>query len=264
VHPSSVHYSQHSQVVPQTGVRHNQPTPWWVWVFGGVAAVSLGIAAALWYAGRGDSDPPPVTATPAPVPPPKPAIAQIDPPPPAPAALVELRFDSLPAGGVYADGRSAELCKTPCTFDVDPRDGGDKRKFVVKSAGYKDAMVDVDLAAAQREFHITLEREVVDRPTERFEPTDVPGKKDTRRVIRSTKKGNAKDDKVDKSAKDDKIDKPDKSADKKPVDDHLMKPDDDKPTGEKRPDKKPPDKKPGSDTIDPSETLDPFRRPKPQ
>ena len=28
--------------------------------------------------------------------------------------LVELRFDSLPSGGVYADGHSAELCQTPC------------------------------------------------------------------------------------------------------------------------------------------------------
>jgi hypothetical protein len=260
-----VHYSHYSQVAPPP-TRQSRPTPWWVWVFGGVAAVSLGIAAALWYAGRGDSEPTRVTAQPTPTPPPpKPATAQpIEPPPAAPAALVELRFDSLPAGGVYADGRSAELCKTPCAFDVDPKDGGDKRKFVVKSAGYKDAMVDVDLAAAQREFHITLEREVADKPTERFEPADVPGKKDPRRVIRSTKKGNAKDDKVDKSAKDDKVDKPEKPVDKKPFDDHPIKPEDDKSAGEKRPDKKPPDKKPGSDTIDPSETLDPFRRPKPQ
>src|SRR5262249_24733900 len=53
VHPSSVHYSQYSQVPPPEA-RHTQPTPWWVWVFGGIAAVSLGIAAALWYAGRGD------------------------------------------------------------------------------------------------------------------------------------------------------------------------------------------------------------------
>src|SRR5439155_25076947 len=88
-------------------------TPWWVWFVGGAVAVGLGIGAAVWYAGR--SDPAPQVA---------PAAAPQQPvvtPEPLPARpkLVELKFDSLPSGGVYEDGHSAELCRTPCTFNVD-------------------------------------------------------------------------------------------------------------------------------------------------
>ena len=52
-----------------------------------------------------------------------PAAAPVVAPAVAPAApqLVAVRFDSLPSGGVYADGRSAELCKTPCAFNIAPR-----------------------------------------------------------------------------------------------------------------------------------------------
>src|SRR6185503_2957856 len=75
---------------------------------------------------------------------------------------VELRFDSLPSGGVYADGHSAELCRTPCSFDVDPADGGPKRTYVVRSDGYADKSIDVDLASSERVFHVTLERVVAE------------------------------------------------------------------------------------------------------
>ena len=38
----------------------------------------------------------------------------------------------LPSAGVYEAGRSAELCRTPCSFDIDP--GTDaKRTYVVRA-----------------------------------------------------------------------------------------------------------------------------------
>ena len=55
---------------------------------------------------------------------------------------------------MYADGRSAELCQTPCNFNVDLADGGptDSRTFVVRADGYEDMPVVVDFAARKREF----------------------------------------------------------------------------------------------------------------
>jgi serine/threonine protein kinase len=80
--------------------------------------------------------------------------------PPAPRpALIEVRFDSTPSGSVFADGQPAELCRTPCAFDIDPADGGstEPRVFVVRRAGYIDRAVTVDLAGTQREFQVTLQ-----------------------------------------------------------------------------------------------------------
>ena len=134
-------------------------TPWWVWFVGGAFAVGLGIAAAVWYANRGNDAVEPVASPPAPT-----APVQATPIAPAvdPAArYVQLRFDSLPSGGVYAEGQSAELCRTPCETKLDLKDGGStqRRTFVVKSSGYVDGRIEVDLTAADREFRITLERE---------------------------------------------------------------------------------------------------------
>ena len=73
------------------------------------------------------------------------------------AQQIELRFDSLPSAGVYAEGHSAELCRTPCAFNVDLADGGstEHRNFVVRSEGYLDKTIEIDLTGAQREFHVT-------------------------------------------------------------------------------------------------------------
>jgi serine/threonine protein kinase len=253
MHPSQVYllnsqYNPHytSHVVPPAS------TPWWVWFVGGAVAVGLGVGAALWYAGRSESTP----------------VAQADPTPqpvitgqpiePAgsaePAAKpFELRFDSLPSGGVFADGRATELCRTPCAFNVDLADGGpaDKRTFYVKSDGYKDHVVTVDLTGTQREFRVTLERE----PTIVAEPTPIPQEdpavdpkvKVGKRVV--TKK------KTDVKPPPEKVPDPppEKPVEvKKPVDDLID------PTDGRKVEKKVP-KKGG---IDATETIDPFRRKK--
>ncbi len=145
----------HYTLLPETGVAQAQPpaTPWWLWFVGGAVAVGIGIAGALWLSGR--NEPAPVA---------QPTAAPIEQEsaqgPAAPARLIELKFDSLPAGGVYAEGRSAELCKTPCSFNVDLRDGGptDKRTFVVRAEGYEDKRVVVDFKVSQRDFSVSLTR----------------------------------------------------------------------------------------------------------
>ena len=151
------------------------------------------------------------------------------------AQSIELRFDSLPSGGVYADGHSAELCRTPCAFNIDPKDGGGtQRTFVVRSDGYRDKPVVVDLTAADHAFHVTLEH--VDATTTVEPATDAkPGKKP--RVPGQTKQ------------------KPPKLGDKKPAD--VVTPDI---TTAKPNDvtiKSAP--KPADPKIDPADTLDPFR-----
>ena len=223
-------------------------TPWWVWFVGGAVAVGLGIGAAVWYAGRAEVGPV-AAAQPRPVLP-QPTVTQVD-PPPRPQQL-EVRFDSLPSGGVYADGQSAELCRTPCSFNIDLKDGGpaDHRTYVVRSEGYKDLSVVVDLESSKRDFKVTLEQResVAVRPA--VEPSDTA----ERPSVHS--KSNHKLDK--KATTPDKT--PDKTPDEASPDPHpdpdqLLDPTDGKPIKhvEKKPDKK-------QGTIDPTDTLDPFKR----
>ena len=160
----------------------------WPWLAAGASAVAVGIAAAVWYANRADANapvpaqPPPAVATQpttptAPVPAPTTATPPATPPVVASVPLVELRFDSIPSGGVFAAGHTAELCRTPCAFNVDLRDGESqtKRTFVVRSDGYVDGTVDVDLTAAQREFRVRLDRIAPHRgrPTAKHSPEPV-------------------------------------------------------------------------------------------
>ena len=158
-----VYSSHHSQLPPPR-------TALWPWIAGGAIAVGLGIAGAVWYSSRG----PQVTPVS-----PNPSVVTMKtepilvPEPPPTPATIELRFDSLPSGGVYADGHSAELCRTPCSFNVDPADGGAKRTFVVRSAGYLDKPVDVDLGSTQHDFHVTLEH-VAETPGGTAKPSAKP------------------------------------------------------------------------------------------
>jgi serine/threonine protein kinase len=150
-------YNSHHSQLPQTRAGL------WPWIAGGAIAVGLGIAGAIWYSSSGPTVTPVVTPTATPI------VMKAEPiavpnQTVAPKSTVELRFDSLPSGGVYADGHAAELCHTPCSFDVDPTDGGAKRTFFVRSPGYIDTQVDVDLASAEHEFHVTLEREPETKP----------------------------------------------------------------------------------------------------
>jgi serine/threonine-protein kinase len=183
-----------AQVMQSTSVvgapLQKSPTTW-VWVAGGAVAVGVGIAMAVWFAGKADA---PAESTDeflatapaaAPTPTAQPAVA-IEPPPPvqAPVQQIELRFDSLPSAGVYAAGRSSELCRTPCVFNVDLADGEptDKRMFVVRAEGYRDAQVEVDLTGDQRAFRVTLEqlvptsRPVASKPEKSRKKPSVPTK----------------------------------------------------------------------------------------
>jgi eukaryotic-like serine/threonine-protein kinase len=180
-------------------------TPWWLWAAGSAVAVTLGIGAAVWYAGRAtpslDPRPAPSIAATAPVRvPPLPASGTADtaPPRPAPAAvlppqLVEVRFDSLPSGGVFADGHPAELCRTPCAFNIDLSDGGsaDHRGFVVRRDGYTDAPITVDLTTTKREYRVVLQQAAAPAvtATDRTDRTDArPDKRSGKHAPRTSRK----------------------------------------------------------------------------
>ena len=264
LHPSSGHYLQYSQYSGVVGLPPAPPvapTPWWVWFAGGAVAVGIGIGAAVWYAGRGEptseAKPTQPIAQPEPVKS-EPTVTPAKPEPTlAPRKPIEVQFDSLPSGRVYADGKSAELCTTPCKFNIDPNDGdaGNTRTFIVKADDHQDGIVVVDLTSAQREFSVTLKQvEVVS--TER--PTVVgPGK-------------TGKTGKTGKAGKTGKTDA--KTVETKPADTAAteVKPVETKPVRTDGTDVKlidpgtegdPTGKKPKKDdTLDPSHTLDPFRR----
>jgi serine/threonine-protein kinase len=246
-HPSQGAYSTQSTLDPRT--------PWWLWFLGGAAAVGAGIVGAVWYAGRDaggevpPASPPTVTApaTPTAEPPGEPAAQ--------PAQLVELRFDSLPKAGVFAEGHSAELCRTPCSFDVNVADGGpqDRRRFVVHADGYKNRTVEVDLTSAQRDYSVTLDQlEPAPLPPPQ---TGGPTSAETSEPGTKTSRTKNKVTRVKKSAE-----TPDKTADK-PADKADRPPDRDKgDEQDKPPEVKKPDPAPRSGKIDQTETLDPFHR----
>ena len=243
-HPSQVYgapaYYSGSQIVGLTQMPAQPPTPWWVWFIGGAIAVGLGVGGAVWFAGR-NSEPAPApqpVAKPDPAPLKEPTLT----PDEAPAAkpkLVELRFDSLPSGAVYADGQSAELCTTPCSINVDPADGGstEKRVFIVKSDGYKDGEIAIDLTSAKREYNVRLEHLISAKTTE---PKNTTKPTKTTKVTKQSDKTATTPDKTDKK---------------------VMPPDTGTASDDPPPDKKP-EKKPG-DKIDRSDTLDPFNRKRP-
>jgi hypothetical protein len=247
----SSHFSQYS------GARE-PATPWWVWAIGGAVAVALGISGALWFASRSE-EPAPVEAAPVKQ---QPTTAPLPPPPAKPAKLVELRFDSLPAAGVYADGRSAELCRTPCSFNVDLADGGptDRRTFVLRIDGYQDKPVTVDFGSTQRDFSATLDRvqptvlPVAQAPVEEDAAVveTAPDKDEKASAKRGSGKKGKKGGKAEPETKTAPVVET-KVEDKKP---EPKQPDD----TSLEPVEKNPVKKPG--TIDPSDTIDPFRRKK--
>jgi len=230
-HPMPAHHASGASQVsasyaPQQGYSHVEPRPstMWPWVLGGALAVGLGITAALFYVEqRGTTE----AAAPAPVPAPvvAPHVEPAPVPPPAKPQQVELRFDSLPSGGVYAEGHSAELCRTPCAFNVDLNDGGatDQRSFVVRSEGYLDKTIAIDLTSAKREFLVTLERDAAQPVVEKKRVT----------TKTTTKKPTTK--------------KPDVVEDKPPIphDDNLEKID-----------------HKNDPAIDPTDTHDPFKHTK--
>ena len=239
-----VHAYGYSSVAPPAPVARGT----WGWFAGGAVAVAIGVAGALIYVHTHGDAPTPQAPVQAPVV----VMPTVEPAPPETPAQkprqLELRFDSLPSAGVYAEGHSAELCRTPCAFNVDLADGEatDRRNFVVRSEGYKDKTLTVDLTAAQREFHVTLEREVT---------ADVdPQPEHQRHVVKpkhSTSKTEAKTDAKTEARTDAK-------AEDKPVVE-------DKPVAEDKPPLKHDDalEKPdhrSTPIIDPTDTHDPFKK----
>src|SRR5262249_26475912 len=124
--------------------------------------------------------------------------------PPAHPQLIEVRFDSLPSGSVFAVGLSAELCRTPCAFNIDLSDAGptDPREFVVKRDGYADSPITVDLTTDKRAFHVLLKHtattaqpdtehaehtEHTDRPSDAKAAVKADPKPDKRTTKRTTK-----------------------------------------------------------------------------
>jgi hypothetical protein len=243
--------------------------PWRAWAVGGGVAVVLGVVTAVWYAGRGAPSPEPPSAAPAAPPTVQPAAQPSEPPAPR-AQPFEVQFDSLPSAGVFAAGRSVELCRTPCALNIDPSDGGptDRRGFVVKRDGYTDGAVTIDLAGSKREFHVTLEPTAAPPappapspppPTPVIVTPDVTpdsraeaksdAKRPPKRPLKSTKK-DGKDGVPGKEPRDAKEAKDARGGELE----HLIDPTDGKPAVPKKPPAKP--------TIDPSDTLDPFQRKK--
>ncbi len=168
--------------------------PWASYIGFGSIAIAVGIVGAMIYM-RGEKH---HDAPPAPEPVQQPVIMQptpqVEPVPVAKLQQVELRFDSLPSAGIYAEGHSAELCRTPCAFNVEVgEEPAGKRTFVVRSQGYLDRSIVVDLAAAQREFHVTLDHDMtgsIEEPGKKLLPKPskpLPVKKPKDKTVETTK-----------------------------------------------------------------------------
>ena len=237
IHPSMA-YSQ-IMLPPAPPV---QSTPWWVWIVGGTVAIGLGVAAAIWYAGRAPEGKAQQQITATPTSQPSGPIVQPADPPPQKAQVVPIHFNSLPSASVYADGEAAELCKTPCEYNMETKDGA-PRTFIVRAAGHKDGQIIVDLATNQREFKVTLEQ-LATTPGKGSAPAPI-----TRPSYPTTVP--QKDPKLDTTPKTDPVTvKKDPKADPPKTDPKTDEPKTDPKVDTKKPDKK----------IDPTDTMDPFKK----
>ena len=131
------------------------------------------------------------------------------------------------------------------------KDGGstERRAFVVKSAGFKDGRIDVDLTATQREFKITLDREAT--VTEVRPVETKPVVEDKPEKVVKTGQGQGKTGKITK------VIKKDPKPEEKEVKPLPSFQGDEKPEtvdGKKRDPGKKPEK------IDATETIDPFKK----
>ncbi|MGN6104821.1 MAG: protein kinase domain-containing protein [Kofleriaceae bacterium] len=241
-HPSQGYYSQHySQVAPPpvTGVAP-PVTPWWVWLAGGAVAIGIGVGAAVWYAGRTEAARAPAAGEPTVA---APTIATATELPPMPArGLFEVRFHSVPSAGVYAEGQTTELCRTPCVHNIDLRDGGatESRSFLVRSPGYKDAAIVVDLRGQEREFKVSLERRAPEAATTVAPPASEPPPATEPPPAERTVKKPARAVKTTRPKQEPAATEPPRT--------------DAPPKVEPKPTPEP------QGTIDPTDTLDPFRR----
>ncbi|HSR98234.1 MAG TPA: serine/threonine-protein kinase [Kofleriaceae bacterium] len=203
----------------------SRTTPWRVWLGAAAAAVAIGVVAAIAYSSSPRAaDSPGTHAVGAPAahaaPPPAPQPS----PPPAPAPRVELRFDAEPSGSVYAAGQPTELCHTPCVLQIERTDGdaGDHRTFVVRRDGYRDAAIPVDLTSVLRDFRVELQATA---PAAKPPAPPRPARRPSRRLIKPAQ--------------------PERTEPQTPV---------------APPAPEPAPAKPSPSTIDPADTLDPFRK----
>jgi serine/threonine protein kinase len=263
----------HSQIMAMPTPPPPAPTPWWVWVVGGAVAIAVGVGAAIWYAGREQatkytSRPAPSTTAEILAPSPDPAPAAGETPAPATATpkFVTVRVESTPSGGVYESGSPAELCRTPCEFNVDLGDGGSttQRTYLVKADGHRDGSLVVDLTAERPQGQVTLaplspEPSVRDQVPTGLERTD-------KRPSRTGRTGRAPTDKVADKAVDKSVDKSSDRSSAGAVDKSVDKPTDKSTTSTSssssrttdRTTEKKPTERSGA-KIDRSDTLDPFR-----
>jgi serine/threonine protein kinase len=220
-------------------------TPWQIWVGGGVIAIVVGIVGAVWYASARDversSDPVVVTVPPAA----EPVVAKPRP------LLFELRFDSLPAASVFAEGHSAELCRTPCAYNVDPSDGGPsgRRTFVLHADGYRDRSVVVDLTSSQHDYAATLDQ-ILPAAATGPEVAAPPGSPTSTQSDKSEPATSG----PSKATTDHHKPKPHRGKSKAEPSDDATHATDSQPATSKPADK-------GTGKIDPSDTLDPFHHP---
>jgi serine/threonine-protein kinase len=219
----------------------NKPTPAWLWFVGGALAVGLGITGAIWYAGTDTPDLSPRQAPHLAQPAPAAAPVLVTPTPAARPELIAVRFDSAPSGSsVFAHGRDAELCRTPCSLNIDLTDGGaaDVRAFDVKHAGFAPGQVTVDLTGDQRAYTVAL---AADSPP--VAATHEPAHEPAHEIKHVAKHA-----------------RPAVHKDATPA---ASKPDPDPVVADDPPTAPPPVKKPrpSNQTIDPSDTLDPFHAP---
>ncbi|HVV81871.1 MAG TPA: serine/threonine-protein kinase [Kofleriaceae bacterium] len=127
-------------------------------------AAGIGVAGALVAAARHrDEEPEARAAQPANVTPPAPPLvtgattgsaeaqpaAPAAPPPPTAPALVEVRIDAPAGAHVLRASSGVELCVAPCNLAIDPTDGdaADRRDYTVRLDGHADQTIAIDLAA---------------------------------------------------------------------------------------------------------------------
>jgi serine/threonine protein kinase len=224
--PSIAKHPAHSATLI---ARAKKPTPGWVWFGGGALAVGLGITAAIWYAGPDTPDlsprqAPHLTAEP-PVAPP--VLVPPAPAPPAHPAMIAVRFDSEPSGASVSEHAGGiELCRTPCAVNIDLREptSDETRVFEIKHAGYAPGQVTVDLAGSERQAYAVALRALAPAAAEH-----------------PAKHAAAKAKPIKTST--DALDLPPAPVAAPPPPPPAPKP------------------KPAKQTIDPTDTLDPFRSP---
>jgi serine/threonine protein kinase len=245
-HEAPRYFGRHE--TPHPSMSHSSPGTWTAaapsrprWWLPAGAAVVIGLATAggLIAAAR---SPDPVSATPgAAVDPTTPNVTSMDPRPQA-SPKVRVRVDAPTGSTVQTTGAAGPLCTTPCTLEIDPADGGatDRREFVVRKNGYRDAAFAVDLLHPQPSVSIALEIATQEPITaSHTSPTTATATTHTTRHP-------------------DPITKPDPAATKPvvapPPDDSAAKPGSGAPTAGSG--------KPHRDTkVDPTATLDPFAGP---